>query len=257
MKSYYDRTWKIGELARVFDVNVQLLRHYDKEGLLVPDIRNPENKWRTYRYDQIYSLGMIRFLRDLDCSLDEIGEFMHGRNPDKTEEFLKERFENARKKYEKMLRMESVCKDRFALIKSELAYADADQIFVYSEGDIHYIEAGGLETVFADELFYMYPTLVLYSGGESKFAVKIPPEDAGEYQDKVRVIPPADYLVGFHHGSYESIYDTFEKMRQAAGGLLDEHDTIGDEALTVNIIDQLVEENRDSFVTKVMMKIYH
>ena len=46
-------------------------------------------------------------------------------------------------------------------------------------------------------------------------------------------------------------------MRQAAGGLLDEHDTIGDEALTVNIIDQLVEENRDSFVTKVMMKIYH
>ena len=161
MKSYYDRTWKIGELARVFDVNVQLLRHYDKEGLLVPDIRNPENKWRTYRYDQIYSLGMIRFLRDLDCSLDEIGEFMHGRNPDKTEEFLKERFENARKKYEKMLRMESVCKDRFALIKSELAYADADQIFDYSEGDIHYIEAGGLETEVVDEVVYMRTAIVL------------------------------------------------------------------------------------------------
>ena len=50
MKNYYDKTWKIGELAKVFDVNVQLLRHYDKEGLLVPDIRNPDNKWRTYRY---------------------------------------------------------------------------------------------------------------------------------------------------------------------------------------------------------------
>ena len=32
MKNYYDRTWKIGELARMFDINVQLLRHYDKEG---------------------------------------------------------------------------------------------------------------------------------------------------------------------------------------------------------------------------------
>jgi hypothetical protein len=72
MKNYYDKTWKIGELARVFNINVQLLRHYDKEGLLTPDIRNPENKWRTYRYDQIYTLGLIRFLRHLDCSLDEI-----------------------------------------------------------------------------------------------------------------------------------------------------------------------------------------
>ena len=41
MKSYYNKTWKIGELARIFNVNVQLLRHYDKAGLLVPDIRNP------------------------------------------------------------------------------------------------------------------------------------------------------------------------------------------------------------------------
>ena len=47
MKNYYDRTWKIGELARMFDINVQLLRHYDKEGLLVPEIRNPHNKNMT------------------------------------------------------------------------------------------------------------------------------------------------------------------------------------------------------------------
>ena len=31
----------------------------------------------------------------------------------------------------------------------------------------------------------------------------------------------------------------------------------GDEVITVNIVDQLVEENRDKFITKVMMKIYH
>ena len=56
MKNYYDKTWKIGELAKIFDVNVQLLRHYDKEGLLVPDIRNPENKdhllWLAKRWKE-------------------------------------------------------------------------------------------------------------------------------------------------------------------------------------------------------------
>ena len=257
MKNYYDRTWKIGELARVFDINVQLLRHYDKEGLLVPDIRNPENKWRTYRYDQIYSLGMIRFLRDLDCSLDEIGDFMRGRDAEKTETFIRERLEKTKEKYEKLMRMESVVSDRFTSIKSDMAYADAGQIFIYSEGEIHYIEAGGLEEVFADELFYMYPTLVFYSGEEPRFAVRIPPEDAGEYKDRVRVIPPADYLVGFHRGSYDDISDTFDRIRQAADSLLDEGDALGDEVITVNIIDQLVDEDRDRFVTKVMMKIYH
>lgn len=257
MKNYYDRTWKIGELAKVFDVNVQLLRHYDKEGLLVPDIRNPDNKWRTYRYDQIYSLGMIRFLRYLDCSLEEIGDFMVGRNAQSTEAFLDESMERTREKYEKLLRMESVVKDRFVLIKNDLPYAESDQVFIYSEDEIHYIESGGLEDVFADELFYLYPTLVFYKDGETKFAVKIPPEDAGEYRDRVCQLPPSDYLVGFHHGSYDNIDNTFEKMRKSAGGLLDERDILGDEVMTINLIDQLVEENRDNYLTKVMMKVNH
>lgn len=257
MKNYYDRTWKIGELARVFNVNVQLLRHYDKEGLLVPDIRNPDNKWRTYRYDQIYSLGMIRFLRNLDCSLDEIGDFMVGRNADSTEKFIEERLEKTKEKYEKLLRMESVVKDRFALIENDLPRADSDQVFVCSEEEIQYIETGGLEEVFADELFYMYPTIVFYSGEETTFAVRIPPEDAGEYRDKISVIPPSDYLVGFHHGSYENIYDTFEEMRKSAADILGEGDRLGDEIMTMNIIDQLVEEDRANFITKVMIRIHH
>ena len=256
MKSYYNKTWKIGELARIFNVNVQLLRHYDKAGLLVPDIRNPENKWRTYRYDQIYSLGMIRFLRYLDCSLEDIGTFMHGRTAELTEKFLKKRIETAKSKYETILRMEAVVNDRFSLIRSDKPYADSDQIFVYSEREINYIESGGLEEVFADELFYLYPTLVFYNGEETKFAVCIPPEDAGEYKDRVRVVPPAEYLVGFHRGSYDNIHDTFEKMRTAAGSDLEEG-RLGDEVITVNIIDQLVEADRDNYITKIMMKIYY
>ena len=119
MKNYYDKTWKIGELAKMFDINVQLLRHYDKEGLLVPEIRNPENNWRAYKYDQIYPLGMIRFLRQLDCSLDEIGAFMPGRDPDNTEKYLRKRMKMVRANYEKLLKMESVMNDRFAMVNRE------------------------------------------------------------------------------------------------------------------------------------------
>ena len=146
MKNYYDRTWKIGELARMFDINVQLLRHYDKEGLLVPEIRNPHNNWRSYKYDQIYPLGMIRFLRQLDCSLEDIGSFMPGRNPDNTEKYLRRRMKMIRANYEKLLKMESVMNDRFAMVNREMKYAAFDQVFVCSEEDIYYIEIGGIET---------------------------------------------------------------------------------------------------------------
>jgi DNA-binding transcriptional MerR regulator len=257
MKNYYDKTWKIGELARVFNINVQLLRHYDKEGLLTPDIRNPENKWRTYRYDQIYTLGLIRFLRHLDCSLDEIRDFMHGRTAEKTERFLNGRIELARQKYEKLLKIQSVINDRFEIIRNDSPYAETDQIFVCSEEELCYIETGGMESVFVDELFSMYPAVVFYNGEERKFAVRIPPDDAGEYRSRVNNVPAGDYLVGFHRGSYENITQTFERMREYSSGILEEGSRVGEEIITINIVDQLVEEDRDKFISKVMMKIYH
>ena len=53
----------IGELADIFDMDVQLLRHYDAKGLLVPQVRNSENKRRFYHFDQVYPLATIRYLR--------------------------------------------------------------------------------------------------------------------------------------------------------------------------------------------------
>lgn len=47
----------IGELADIFNMDVQLLRHYDAKGLLVPQVRNSENNRRFYHFDQVYPLG--------------------------------------------------------------------------------------------------------------------------------------------------------------------------------------------------------
>jgi DNA-binding transcriptional MerR regulator len=259
MKNYYDRTWKIGELARMFDINVQLLRHYDKEGLLVPKMRNPENNWRSYKYDQIYPLGMIRFLRQLNCSLDDIGSFMPERNAETTEKYLKERMLEVRTGYEKLLKKESVLNDRFKLIKREMKYASSDQLFVYSEEEIHYIEIGGIEDIFVDELFYLYPTLVFYEGDETRFAVWIPAEnlaDFEKYKDRIKVLPVDEYLVGFHKGPHEKIRETFAVMEEAAAGILDEGCRLDDTKICTDIIDQFIEARNERFVTKVMIKIH-
>ena len=259
MRNYYDRTWKIGELARMFDINVQLLRHYDKEGLLVPDIRNPDNNWRTYKYDQIYPLGMIRFLRQLDCSLDDIGDFMRRRSPDLTEKYLRRRMKMMRARYEKLLKMESVMNDRFALVNREMKYAASDQLFVYSEDEIYYLEIGGIEDVFVNEQFYLYPTMVFYTPEETRFAVRIPGEDTAafeKYSDRLRCLPLDEYLVGFHHGPHENLHETFDLIREAAPGILDDDCTIDDTMICIDIVDQFIEADKSNFVTKVMTKIH-
>ena len=259
MKDYYDRTWKIGELARMFDINVQLLRHYDKEGLLVPEIRNPQNNWRAYKYDQIYPLGMIRLLRQLDCSLEEIGEFMPGRDPDSTEKYLRKKMKVLRANYEKLLRMETVMNDRFAMVNREMKYAVFDQAFVCSEDDIYYIEIGGIEEIFVNELFYLYPTLVFYMPDDkTKFAVMIPGEETvyfDRYSDRIRVLSPDEYLVGYHRGPHEKIRSTFKRMREMADGMLDEGCRLDDTEICIDIVDQFIEADKNNFVTKVMIKI--
>ena len=67
----------IGELADIFNMDVQLLRHYDAKGLLVPQVRNSENNRRFYHFDQVYPLATIRYLRRLDYSLAQIKAFLH------------------------------------------------------------------------------------------------------------------------------------------------------------------------------------
>lgn len=258
MRKSGDHTWRIGELAEIFDVNVQLLRHYDKEGLLVPEIRNPDNNWRAYNYDQIYPLGMIRLLRQLDCSLDEIGGFMPGRDPDSTERYLKRRMKVIRARYEKLLRTESVMNDRFSLVNREMKYAVYDQVFVNSEDDIYYIEIGGIEEIFVNEMFYLYPTIVFYNGDKKTFAVMIPGEDTvnfDKYSDRLRTIPPDDYLMAYHKGPHEKIGETFERMRASAEGLLEEGCSLDDTEICIDIVDRFIEADKEDFVTKVMIRI--
>ena len=75
MKNYYDKTWKIGELAKIFDVNVQLLRHYDKEGLL-SFVKRSESGTRLFTKEDFEPLYTITVLKKSGMPIRKIREFM-------------------------------------------------------------------------------------------------------------------------------------------------------------------------------------
>lgn len=70
-----ERTYTIGELARLAGVSVKTLRVYERKGLLFPQ-RNRQNGYRVYTEEAVRELEKIQLMKYLDFSLEQIEEFL-------------------------------------------------------------------------------------------------------------------------------------------------------------------------------------
>lgn len=66
--------YSIGEFAKLTNVTVKTLRHYEKLGLVMPDY-NPDNGYRRYRVGHVAQVEAIMALKLLGFGLHEIGAF--------------------------------------------------------------------------------------------------------------------------------------------------------------------------------------
>src|SRR5712691_8522676 len=66
----------VGTVARLAQVSVRTLRHYDELGLLKPARVDPITGYRHYTPDQIRQLHRIRVLHDLGVPLSEVGHLI-------------------------------------------------------------------------------------------------------------------------------------------------------------------------------------
>ncbi len=82
--------YKIGEIAAHFGISRELLRHYDKLGLLTPH-KNEHNGYRVYNRADFICLGYIRDLSKMGIPLNEIKAILRSDNVDKDVDILKAR----------------------------------------------------------------------------------------------------------------------------------------------------------------------
>ncbi len=68
-------TMQIGELAERVNLSLRTIRHYDEVGLLKPSGRS-EGGFRLYTQADLDRLTLIRQLRPLEFSLEEMGEIL-------------------------------------------------------------------------------------------------------------------------------------------------------------------------------------
>ncbi len=76
MNSYY----RIGEVAKLFSLNIRTLRYYDSIGLFCPMYQDKRTGYRYYSINQFEELNVIRYLRKMGVPLEKIKHIVKNRN---------------------------------------------------------------------------------------------------------------------------------------------------------------------------------
>ncbi|MEG1720777.1 MAG: MerR family transcriptional regulator [Pseudoflavonifractor sp.] len=74
--------FRIGEVAKLFGMNLRTLRYYDQIGLLVPIYTDPDTRYRYYSTEQFERLNTIRYLRAQGVTLEEVAAQLQRRSPE-------------------------------------------------------------------------------------------------------------------------------------------------------------------------------
>jgi DNA-binding transcriptional MerR regulator len=82
-----EKTFKIGDLSRLFHIGADSIRYYERLGLLHP-VRDPKSNYRLYTVDNIRAMNTIRELLALGFHTDDIREFEAHRNLDAVTDLL-------------------------------------------------------------------------------------------------------------------------------------------------------------------------
>ena len=82
---------KIGEFARLSQVSMKTLRHYDTLGLLRPSRIDLENGYRLYDMEQLADMMRIQALKDCGFALEEIVQLLQTHDVKAIESLLSQR----------------------------------------------------------------------------------------------------------------------------------------------------------------------
>ena len=111
---------RIGEVARLFNLSVGTLRHYEQMGLLDPAHIDPASGYRYYGSRQLSTLNTISHLRVLDLPLAQIREFVTTRDVNLMQRQLAQQQKLIERKRRELERVSRKIDNRLALLHNAL-----------------------------------------------------------------------------------------------------------------------------------------
>ena len=97
--------YKIGDFSKIVDIPVRTLRYYAEYGVLIPSEVDTYTGYKYYSDENIIECELIKLLKSLDFTLDEIVEYKNCFDYDileKKKKEIEERMYLLRLKYERL-----------------------------------------------------------------------------------------------------------------------------------------------------------
>lgn len=159
------KKYSIGEVAEMCSVSIKTLRYYDQIGLVIPEYRNEESKYRYYSKHQMIKLFIIRQLRKLGFSVKEIKELLENLNVEEMEEAVNNRLDcidNEIKELEMRRAIGENLRERLKRGGDILSRADG----IFSDAYMDTMENISLERIEEGTLLYVRENMKNYCNSE-------------------------------------------------------------------------------------------
>ena len=118
----------IGEVAKVANVSIQTLRYYDQIDLFKPAFIDPLTNYRFYKDSQLYHLDLIKSLKHIGTTLEEI-KHVQQQSPEQLLQFLEkqelvieERVKKLKEVHQTLLKTKRQMREQLAISKYNEVY---------------------------------------------------------------------------------------------------------------------------------------
>lgn len=262
----------IGELAKIFNVSTDTLRHYDKINLLKPE-QDPDNSYRYYDISSMFKLSRILFLKNLGISLGEIEDYMKNKNTDRLLNMLKKKNDDIDSRIQQLTNLKQKINIKLELLSHAKTKLDKISVVSIKERKGIFLKTIDLENSYeVKERFkqsenYLKMSSWLVEGevftsiskedmaigvfNQYQYFIEIKPIDE-ELEEQLVTLPENDHACLTFIGPYT---DLVRHYRTLVDWIKDNDYTIIGDSIEYNIVDNDYSDSEDEFITEIQIPI--
>ena len=211
-----DKLYTVSQVAKLYGISTHTLRHYDKTGILEPEVRDEDSGYRYYSIKQFGRLEIIIHLRNLNFSIELIKKHLEELDYEFTLRLIGEKIEENKKELEKLEKVQDHLEEEKGYFKELItAQSNVDIPFIEEVSEKKGIYAP-IESKKREDLFAGFKVLddILGRGwrSENSFGILIDKKDIYQYGTNpckllvLKEVESVDDTYTLKGGTYASMY---------------------------------------------------
>ncbi|SFJ30069.1 DNA-binding transcriptional regulator, MerR family [Halobacillus dabanensis] len=113
--------FRVGEVAKLFQLSPSTLRYYDEIGLFQPKYTDTDTRYRYYTVEQFAVLDTIIFLKKNGFSMKDIMQQLENRTPENTKGLLERKLGEIEEEMERLKKVSEEIKSKISTIEEGLS----------------------------------------------------------------------------------------------------------------------------------------